>query len=824
MEDVRGFFSKAVAKNFVFYKQIEKKSATLLLFPRNLSENIYGMLESKNISSLYSHQKKALEYIFEDKNVVITTGVASGKSLCYQIPILQKLDQNCNVRCLLLFPTKALTQDQNKQFINLVQNSKIDCKTGIYDGDTPKNQRKIIREKANLIFTNPDMIHLGILPHHTQWRSFFSQLKFIVIDEIHTYRGIFGSHFTNVIRRLKRIANFYGSDPQFILTSATVSNVKSFAEKLINDCVEVIDEDGSPQPEKHILFYNPPVINQDLGIRANVLKETVRVANDLLMKQFQTLIFSDSRRSVEIILRYLQNKSPKIEIKAYRSGYLPNERRKLEQQLKNGSVQGMVSTNALELGIDIGGLDAVILCGYPGSISSSKQQMGRAGRSGKKSISIYVASSLLMDQFILTNPEYLLEKESEEALINPDNPYILLDHIRCALFEKPFNPQDSFGDLPDNELQSYLNFLVKIGNAYQTNGNFYWKKASYPANEISLRTAVHNTFSLQAEGNTIGIIDGNSVYWMCHPNAIYLHNGKSYYIQRIDRDKGFVEMNEVITDYYTQAQSKTSFEILQIKNEEKIISGMKKWGELEVTEQVTGYKKLKWHTNENLGVEKLDLPPRKIKTIGCWFSIESKILEKLEKSNDWSKTKNNYGKNWGKITTMVRTRDQFSCKHCGAKETDKKFHVHHKKPLRTFQSIQAANHQENLITLCPTCHHLAERQQYIQSGFAGLTYLLHQISPIFLMCDSGDIRFQYETNSKTFSEENLIIAYDAHPGGIGLAQKLYEIYYRILWEAFQVVLKCVCKTGCPSCVGPVSEHGEGAKEKVKALLRELLKT
>ncbi|MBT3756047.1 MAG: DEAD/DEAH box helicase, partial [Candidatus Cloacimonetes bacterium] len=430
-------FDSSILQNIAVHKVHKAKKAELKDFPSYLNGNTINYFKQRGIEKLYSHQRKAIDAIMQNKNTVITTGVDSGKSLCYQIPVLHKLQKDPQTRAIFLFPTKALTQDQKIKFTKFASEFlETDIGIGIYDGDTPSDNRRIIKRSANLLFTNPDMLHLGILPHHTNWSEFFTNLKFVIIDEVHIYRGIFGSHFANVIRRLKRIAKFYGANPQFILTSATLSNVEDFSKKLIEEDVNVISNDGSPTGEKHYLIYNPPIVNKELGIRRSAMQETVHIAADLFEQKGQTLVFSESRRSIELILSYLRRNVNEVDlVQGYRSGYLPTDRREIERKFRSGKIRTVVSTNALELGIDIGELDTVLINGYPGSIASTRQQFGRAGRSGKPSFCILVATSNLLDQYLVKHPDYLFDQNPEQALIDPDNPFILLHHLKCALFE-----------------------------------------------------------------------------------------------------------------------------------------------------------------------------------------------------------------------------------------------------------------------------------------------------------------------------------------------------------------------------------------------------
>ncbi len=813
--------SKKMTKNIAVTKIVAAKDGKLVEFPEELDNRLKALLSKSGIEKLFLHQKKAISALWKGKNVVITSGVDSGKSLCYQIPIFQTFLKEQQMRALLLFPTKALTQDQEKKFKDLIFNSTMPkISSGIYDGDTSAARRQKIRKKANLVFTNPDMLHLGILPHHTKWADFFRNLRYIIIDEVHIYRGIFGSQFANVLRRLKRIAAFYHAYPQFILTSATLSNVKVFSQKLTEEKIEVIAEDSSPHGEKKILIYNPPIIDHQLGIRKSAWQEIVRFGRFFLEKDLQTLIFTHSRRMVELILKNLRSKAKeKAAICGYRSGYLAQQRRQIEKELRAGKLQLVISTNALELGIDIGGLDVVVVNGYPGSISALRQQFGRAGRKGKPSLCILIANSNLLNQYLVQHPDYIFEKNPEEALIDPDNPFILLQHLKCALYEKPFLNTEKYGDLDKEILDRYLEILQDYDLTYQSDNKFFWKANSYPAGEMSLRSAGTGDFILKDQEKTIGFVDENSVYWLAHPNAVYLHLGETYIVHKLNEERKLVEMEKKEIDHYTQSISKAEFDL--IKEKDKIIfdDGEQYFGQIEVIEQVTGFKKIKFATNEIIGIEKLELPSKKMVTYGYWFTIGEKIEDRLIKQDLWNNVQNNYGKNWDKLRKYIRARDEFTCQHCGKTEGEKAFHVHHKIPFKRFSDPKKANDPDNLITLCPSCHRKAERSLYLQSGLAGFAYLLRNIAPFFLMCDQSDIRVQSAVKNLMNCQRPAIIFYDAMPGGLGLSRKLFDIHFKLLREAQNIILNCPCEDGCPACVGPVAENGKGAKKQVRQLLQ-----
>ncbi|HNX01204.1 MAG TPA: DEAD/DEAH box helicase [Candidatus Cloacimonadota bacterium] len=828
---------KDFADCFVVHHIEKAQEAEWEDLPHHLHESVRRALEQSGIELIYSHQKLAYKAVMEGRNIVISTGVASGKSLCYHLPILQTLQTFPKVRGLFLFPTKALAQDQQGKLSGLLRlvygSGSADAnpyfeprtsnfafpKCGIYDGDTPTEQRKSIRSNANFVFSNPDMLSMGILPHHSQWAEFFRNLKFVIIDEVHMYRGVFGSHFANVLRRLKRVAQFYGAKPQFILTSATLSNAREFISMLLEEDFDLIDHDGSPQGARHFLLYNPPFVNKDLGIRRSVIMETVRVTETIFPYGFQTLVFAQARKAIELILTYLQNAvGDKDKVQGYRSGYLPTDRRAIEKGFREGRISTVVSTNALELGIDIGNLDTVVLCSYPGTIAATRQQAGRAGRKAEASAAFMIASASLIDQYILQHPDFLFAGSPEMALLNPNNPFILMQHLQCALFEKPFTGNEAFGSLPQESLKEYLEFLQEMGKAYESNDQYFWKSEEYPADEISLRNAGLDRFNLIVDGNVIGEVDDKSVYWLVHPEAVYLQDGESYLVESVDTKTHTVQMKPFSEGFYTQPMSTTEIDLIEEVKSAHVQGGSIHYGKLLVTNQVTGYKKLKWYSHEVLGYGELDLPKTELITYGYWFTVDDNVVHLLEKSNQWRNNPNDYGPKWKEISLAVRTRDNFECQNCHIPEEGRPHDVHHKIPFRKFINREEANALPNLTTLCPSCHKLAEQQAHIQSGMAGLSYILGNLAPLYLMCDIKDIGVMGSSSASVAKGKPAVILYDQIPGGIGLSEKMYEIHDMVMQEARHVIQSCQCRDGCPACTGPVADNGEGAKEETLAML------
>jgi DEAD/DEAH box helicase domain-containing protein len=844
------------APNLVAWQTLPPRPAQTYPFPEDLPAPIKQTLIAAGIHTLYSHQLEAWMNSRTGGNIILATGTASGKTLAYNLPVFVALLQDPNARALYLFPTKALAQDQLSNLQSLVTHLE-DLNAAIYDGDTPQSARSAIRKMARIVLSNPDMLHTGILPHHTTWLDFFTNLRFVVIDETHTYRGVFGSHVANVLRRLKRIANFYGANPQFILASATIGNPKELAERLIEEPVHLIDNDGSARGPRHFIIYNPPIVDEALGLRKSSLLESVRLAQDLINSNVQSVVFARSRRSVEIILRYVQGDltpdsspesplidyqslpSPQSMIRGYRSGYLPTQRREIEKGLREGTIKTVVATNALELGIDIGGLGAAVLVGYPGTVASARQQAGRAGRGLESAAAIMVASASPLDQFLAHHPEYFFDRSPEQALVNPDHLLILLEHLRCAIFELPFQKGEGFGTLSGDVIDEYLQFLLSNNEAHLSNEKYYWMADQYPAANISLRSASPQGVVLQTtiddRPSTIGTVDGESALWMVHPGAIYLHEAQSFFVKDLNLEEHIAYLKPIESDYYTEPLQGTEVTVLSESAQAALLPspsrrgmsegqgevGEKKWGELQVTTQVTGFRKRRWYTHENLGEEPLELPPTDLMTTGYWISLSEETVSRLREAGVWSNDPNDYGPDWARTRDRVRARDKYTCQVCGAVEANRQHDVHHKTPFRAFPSYAEANRMENLTTLCPSCHHKAEQNVRMKSGLSGLAYVLGNLAPLFLMCDGGDLGTHVEpVENQTFGQPTVVL-YDSIPAGIGFSQKLFEIHDELIARAFELVSECPCVDGCPSCVGPGGENGYGGKQEALEILKEL---
>lgn len=757
-------------------KYLPPRSGSFNDYPPDVHPRLVEALKKKGFSSLYSHQSQAWQKIREGKNVVVVTPTASGKTLCYNLPVLDCILRDPSSRAIYLFPTKALSQDQRAELDETIELLGEAIKIFTYDGDTPQDARRAIRSQGHIIITNPDMLHSGILPHHTKWIKLFENLKYIIIDELHNYRGVFGSHVANVIRRLKRIASFYGAKPQFILSTATIANPRDMAQKMIEEPVELIDQNGAPAGEKYFVFYTPPVVNPHLGIRRSYINEARRIATIFLKEQLQTIVFAQSRLLTEVLVTYLKDdieKGLKDEglIRGYRGGYLPVRRREIEKGLREGKILGVVSTNALELGIDIGTLDVAVLAGYPGTIASTWQRAGRAGRKTGKSAAVLVASSAPLDQFIINHPDYFFSSPPEMALINPDNLSILVSHIQCAAFELPFEDGEKFGTV---EIGEILKLLEEEEMLHHTQNKWFWTSEAYPADAISLRSISSDNFVVvdtTDKPRVIAEVDFSSALTTLHPKAIYICEGEQYFVEEFDYEQRKAYVKKTDVDYFTDAIDYTNVKILDVFDRKDIPQGWVSHGEVHVATQVVGFKKIKFHTMENVGAGELQLPQNEMSTTSFWLTVPAEIYQTLP------------------FTPEQRT-----------------------------------------------------------NGLFGLSYLLHHVAPLFLMCDLHDLGVAIGDNSSGQSlpprdlprhrlpqdEKNRVFLspdfspnlflYDNFPGGIGLSPALFELKASLLQACLGTIEACPCEEGCPSCVGPVRESGEKAKQVARAILQKLLLT
>lgn len=623
--------------NLTEWRTIPARPARYGGFPEKLNPKLVEALQRKGVHDLYTHQREAVDAILNDENVCVVTPTASGKTLCYNVPVLNRLMTNPDARALYLFPTKALSQDQVNELKTTIDDLEVKIGTFTFDGDTPSSARKAVRSAGHIVVTNPDMLHAGILPHHTIWIRLFENLEFIVIDEIHHYRGVFGSHLANVIRRLKRICAFYKSNPKFICCSATINNPKELAERIIEEPVRLVDNNGAPAGERHFLFFNPPVVEPELGIRKSSVKEASRIATQLLSRDIQSIIFARSRLRVEILTTYLKEAVRRLKkddklVRGYRGGYLPTERRAIEQGLRAGEIMTVVSTNALELGIDIGALDVCIMTGYPGNVASTWQQAGRAGRRTTVSLVVLIASSAPLDQYIISNPEYFFGQPPESGVVDPNNLIIVSSHLKCAAFELPFKDGEPFG-LDAASTQSILSYLEENRILRHVKDKWHWCADKYPAEDISLRTAAPGNvviLDVSDNGRVIGEIDLFAAPVEVYENAIYLHQTAQYTIERLDLEDRKAYARPVEVDYYTDAQTKVDLKVLNVDRHERLAQTDKSCGVMSVTWLPTMYKKIKFGSHENVGFGEIHLPESTMDTTAYWIEFAEDVGERAE--------------------------------------------------------------------------------------------------------------------------------------------------------------------------------------------------
>ncbi len=830
-----------LATRITAWRELPAAEGRFADYPDMLDPELVGVLRKRGVERLYTHQVQAIENVLAGRNVVVVTPTASGKTLCYNIPVLQALLRDPEARAIYLFPTKALAQDQSAALAELLNElgaaEQVAVRT--YDGDTPPGRRAAVRDEVRLLITNPDMLHAGILPHHPRWAALFENLRWIVLDELHVYRGVFGSNVANLLRRLQRICRFYGAEPQFVLTSATIANPKELAERLIEAEVRLIppDLDGSPRAEKHVILYNPPVIDPALGLRRSYTLETTRIAGRFLEAQVQTAVFARARRTTEVLLGYVRDEVENAggdpqRIRGYRGGYLPLERREIEQGLRDGSVLGVVATNALELGVDIGQLGAAVIAGYPGTIASLWQQAGRAGRRSEISAAVLVASAAPLDQFIATHPRYLFERPPEMGLINPDNLAILVRHLRCAAFELPFEAGEPFGAFRD--VAEVLDILAEQGELHRSNGTYRWVADSYPAEAVSLRAGSDDTVVVQDLGQgrpvVIGEVDRATAPVLLHEGAVYIHEGSTYLVTQLDWENAVAQVEPVEVDYYTDAAESAELEVLEVYDADETQPARRAHGWLEVTAQATSYRKVKRYTHETLGYGQIELPPRAFETSGYWLWLDAETVKALEQRGVLL-APNDYGPSWPAARDAARARDARRCRQCGAEERDgRAHHVHHVRPFREFgyipgenRSDRAANELDNLITLCASCHRRVEAARGTRSALSGLAHALGNIAPLYLMCDPRDLGVAVEVRGRQ-TKSPTITLYDRLPEGLGLAERIYELHAELLQGALDLVHECRCRDGCPACVGPVGPGGGEVKSLTIQLVDALLES
>ncbi len=784
---------------------VPSRPAKTAPFPNGLPTAIAFALRGRGVTELYEHQARAFVAARDPRTrgLVVATPTASGKSYCFHLPVLATMLEDPDARALYLYPTKALARDQEAGLREIMRASGLTSGAVVYDGDTPGDARRAARERTGIVLTNPDMLHSGILPHHTAWARTFQNLKYVVVDELHTYKGVFGSHVANVLRRLMRVARFHGSNPVLIGATATIGNPREHAARIFGIDPDAehelvsMTENGAPQGERRVFMFNPPVVNAELGIRASYVKQAVMLAADLVRAHVPTIVFGQSRNNVEVMLRYLRDElSPAIDasrIMGYRGGYLPEQRRAIEQSLRDGKVLCVISTNALELGIDIGGLDAVVCAGYPGSVAATWQRFGRAGRRGDRSICVLVTSSAPLDQFLAREPSYVLGLGKgggaaiEEARIDAGNPEILIQHLKCGAFELPFRRGEPYGTLDAEDTASALEFLVQHKVLHETNDTFHWAADAYPANSVSLRSVGwDNVVIIDAEHDvTIAEIDWRGAHTMLHEQAIYQHDGECWQVEKFDYENHKAFVRKVKPDYWTDAMTYTTVSVLEEfgtgrvealivescdgangangANVMEVMNGTKSeawptgWGEVSVVEKVVGYKKIKFYTHENAGYGDVRLPSMQMHTTAFWLTVPEE-----------------------------------------------------------------------------QCLQIPQGRAAAIDGLRGAGIALETVATLALMCDPrdlgctlGDVALDDEESDPNGDPNDRSVAspiprkvrgrscslpgysptlflYEHTPGGIGLAERIFARRDELLGHARRLVEGCPCTTGCPACVGPVS--------------------
>ncbi len=611
---------RSFMRNVAHWEVVPARAGDTAPFPGELDDGLRRVLRARGIERLYGHQADAYRHVRSGDNVVLVTPTASGKTLAYNLPVLTHFLRDALATALYLFPTKALSQDQQAELDGMVQGGGLPVPAFTYDGDTPASARGRVREQGRIVITNPDMLHTGVLPHHPKWGHFFEGLRFVVIDELHIYRGVFGSHLANVIRRLKRIAAFHGARPRFVCCSATIGNPLELARRIIGEDAVLIDRNGAPAGERHFLLYNPPLLDAEQGIRRSVVNEAHEIAARLLRRRVKTIVFARSRTRTELISTYIRQSlgdrtAPDAahDVASYRGGYLPNERRRIERGLRDGSLRGVVSTNALELGIDIGGLDASVMAGFPGTIASCRQQAGRSGRTTDVALSILIASPAPIDQFVIRHPEYLFGASPESGHVDPDNIHILLDQLKCAVFELPYRDADAQAP----HVAELLRYLGEQGVLHHAEGSWYWTDRAYPAEQVSLRTSTAQNVVIvdgtRGGSRLIGEMDRVSAKMLLHDGAIYLHGGEQYRVERLDLEEQTCTVARVAADYFTESVVRTDIRLLHRDDDPGSAHGLV-LGDILVRTQPTGFRKIRFHTHERVGRGDIHLPADEMHT------------------------------------------------------------------------------------------------------------------------------------------------------------------------------------------------------------------
>lgn len=750
---------------------VPAREARLADFPERLDPCLAGALRERGIARLYSHQRECWDHVAAGRHVVVVTPTASGKTLCYNLPVMQSaLDGRS--KALYLFPTKALSQDQVAEILELNAAGNLGIRAMTFDGDTPGDARRAVRTHGDIVVSNPDMLHQGILPHHTKWAQFFENLRFVVIDEMHTYRGVFGSHMANVIRRLRRIARFYGSSPQFILCSATIANPKELAGRLLGEDVTAVTESGAPQGRRQLLVWNPPVVNADLGLRASARSQSTRIARSAVKMGLKTIVFANSRLEVEVLTKYLKDtfdSDPRqpSRVASYRGGYLPTERRDKERKLRAGRIDCVVSTSALELGVDIGALDVCVLNGYPGTVAAALQRIGRAGRRQRTALGVIVCTSDLLDQYLARHPDFFLDASPEHARIDPDQLLILMDHVRCAAFELPFDDGEVFGTL---DVREALEYLRDQGVLHREGPRWHWIADSYPANAVSLRSIAEGNFVViditNGAKNIIAEVDYSSAAVTLYEGAIYLIQASPWQVEKLDWVGRKAWVRRVTADYYTDAIDYTKLKVLDEFERDANAQGFCGQGEVHVVRRVAGYKKIRYYTHENIGYGNVNLPDAEMHTTAVWWELHPEALAAA-----------------------------FSSRH---------------EALDGFLgAAYALHHMAALLSLAE----LRDIGRSVGDGHAGWSAALDGNGRANARTLNGQ---PFDIGAAHLPFRPAVHLYDNYPGGIGISAPLFDLRATVVQRALDLVAHCPCAHGCPACVGPVLPPDPRAKHSSKS--------
>jgi DEAD/DEAH box helicase domain-containing protein len=800
--------SATVAGRIVHEELIAANPATFGAWSPAVDPRLVTALRAHGIDRPYVHQAEAVDHALAGRDVVVVTPTASGKTLAFAVPVLDAWLHDPEARSLWLFPTKALAQDQLAGLQDIALHLPPGLRAATYDGDTAPGLRRAVRTEGHIVVTNPDMLHSGILPHHTSWVRLFQHLRYIVIDELHAYRGLFGSHLANVMRRLLRLCRFYGSSPTLIACSATIANPRELAEKLLERPVQLVDRNGAPRAPRRLWFWNPPLVNGPMGVRRSATLEARRLMTVLLTQQLQTIAFTRSRSGVELLLTYLQrlHAAPRqggaSPVRGYRGGYLPLERRAIEAGLRDGSVRGVVSTNALELGIDIGNLDAAILVGYPGTIASTWQQLGRAGRRDTESLGVFIATDSPLDQFLVNNPQYLLDSPPEQGLVNPDNLLVLGGHLQAAAFELAFEVGDSFGNAGADTTGALLDMFRDDGLVHRSGSRYHWSADAFPAEAISLRrAAATNVVILDtstgsggpgqgpqgpwagsgggrpgSNSRVIGEVDQFAAPVLVHDDAIYLHEGRQYHVERLDWEEKRAYVHPVSVDHFTLAETRTQLQILERYEGPVGKACRRSLGEVRVSRLATMYKKVRFLTHENVGAGPIILPEQDLHTVSSWLAFDPAALAGVDRAQLDAG-----------LSGLAAALHSASCLLCMCDPRDMGSHV----------ELRAAAPPAPVLGT-PAIHTpSATEPQEFTAGWR----------PAGTVDELSGAELGWPTCH----------LYDTVAGGVGFAERCHQQHGQLVEVARQLVDGCPCTGGCPSCVGPPP-----ARVDAKASARRLL--